>query len=572
VAPLLLPLALASALTWLDPSAVQPGQRGICITEWSGGARREIPLTVVGTLDATTPDRAIVLVRLEDPELAGSGVVAGMSGSPVYLDGKLLGAVAFGWTWAKQPLAGVTPFATMSAIPVGGGAVGGAAPTLAQLAAVTTGGVEPRAVLPSLPPRGASPPQLLAVAGLPIPGGFANELLAGMGLQPVPAGVGAEVAGPPEPGDMLAVPVVWGDATLASAGTVTARDGAKVWAFGHPMFGLGAVKLPANRARVLAIQGSYQTSFKFFAIGAPFGTLVADRPSGVVAEAGPVPAGTPVTVRVSDVTGVKTWNFRVADLPVLQPLLVTLLANACLVARGAAVGDASVRLDLVVHAGPDRQVEVRQAARGPDALARVSVFAGAVVGFLANSSFPHPPVSGVEIELVREEQATGAAIFEAVADRTTLAPGDEVAVEVRLQPHEQAPESRRIVVRVPPGTTPGPLDLIVADGASWSAYRVRVDGVDPTDFAGELDQVRRLESSTTIVAALEARDFGVALPGASEPGLPPSWSATLAIGLGRRSVVRLSTVVVAVERAGCPFPLEGAVRIPLTIQVRPEVP
>src|SRR5512136_2331126 len=166
MAALLLPLTLTAALAWLDPASVRPGQRGVCVTEWTGGERREIPVEVLGVLDAVGPDRTAVLVRLADERMAGSGVVAGMSGSPVYIDGKLLGAVAFGWAFAKEPLAGVTPFATMRKIGTGVAAPEAPAPTIAQLAALAAGRLQPLAVLPQLPPHDGHGPQLVAVGGL----------------------------------------------------------------------------------------------------------------------------------------------------------------------------------------------------------------------------------------------------------------------------------------------------------------------------------------------------------------------------------------------------------------------
>src|SRR3972149_5511409 len=116
MAPLLLPLTLTAALAWLDPTTVRPGQKGVCITEWTGGVRREIPVEILGMLDASGPDRSAVLVRLADERMAGSGVVAGMSGSPVYVDGKLLGAIAFGWAFAREPLARGPAFSPMRGI------------------------------------------------------------------------------------------------------------------------------------------------------------------------------------------------------------------------------------------------------------------------------------------------------------------------------------------------------------------------------------------------------------------------------------------------------------------------
>jgi hypothetical protein len=371
---------------------------------------------------------------------------------------------------------------------------------------------------------------------------------------------------------MFAVLLVWGDATVAAGGTVTAREGDRVWAFGHPLFSLGEVRFPAARAKVLAVQGSYQNPFKLFAVGKPFGALVADRPAGVLAMVGEHADGTPVTMRVDDAAGSATWHFRVAEVPILQPLLVTYLAGASLTARGAAVGEASVRLALKVRLADGRTVAVDQAARGIDALARVSAFAGGVVSLLANSPFPHPAVSAVEATLEHEEVPRGLTITEVVPERTSVRPGEELPVMIRLQPYRAAPVERRVVIRIPRSATPGPLDVLVADGASWSAYRLRAEAVVPADFAGQVAQVERLESSTTLVVALESRERGAAIPGASEPGLPPSWSATLAAGLGPSALTRLATSVIAVERSPGDVPIDGSVRVPLTVRPLSEVP
>ena len=243
-----------------------------------------------------------MLVRLADERMAGSGVVAGMSGSPVYVDGKLLGAVAFGWAFAREPLAGVTPFSTMRGI-----VTGGAAPDAPC--------AHPRPASPRWPPAGCSrsrcspqlPPDEMdrgrswsRSAGCRLPGASPVSLLGAMGLQAVPAGAGEVPEGVPEAGDMMAALLVWGDATIAAGGTVTAREGDQVWAFGHPLFALGRVRMPAARARVLAVQDSYQSPFKIFAVGPSFGTLVADRAAGVLARVGEQAAGTPVTVTVRD--------------------------------------------------------------------------------------------------------------------------------------------------------------------------------------------------------------------------------------------------------------------------------
>lgn len=569
---LTLALALTGPAAWLDPHDVKAGQRGVCITEWTNGERREIPVEVVGVLDATAPERLSVLVRLEDPELAGGGVAAGMSGSPVYIDGKLLGAVAFGWAFAREPLAGVTPFATMRDI----GAFAPPAPlppsTLQQVAALGQGRLDPLAVLPRLDRGGAGGALPVAVSGLPgDQTGWGPQVLARAGLGPTgPAGQG-DVAGVPEAGEMMAVLLVWGDALVAAGGTVTARDGDTLWAYGHPLFGLGSVRLPAARARVLAILSSYQSPFKFFALGEPFGTLVADRPSGVMARVEPPPAGLPVEVEVQEGAGVTRWRFRVAEHPLLSPLMVTYLANACLMARGTSAGESTVWLTLRARMADGLSLELSQAARSADAPARLSAFAGAVTALLAASPLPHPQLTSVDVSLRREEIPAGAVITEALPARTVVRPGDELAVEVRLQPYLQPASSQRLLLRIPAVMPFGDVDLVVADGAAWTDYLLKSQPPNAVTFGQQLDALRRFESSTTLVLALESREKGATMPGGVLSALPPSWAWSLGAGLGG-AATRVPTSILATTRWAAPYPLEGAVRIPLVVRPPRETP
>lgn len=571
---LLVPLVVATTLTWLDPATVQPQQKGICVTEWTGGQRLEMPVEVMGVLDAPGPDRTTVLVRLDDPRLTGAGVVEGMSGSPVYIDGKLLGAVAFGWPFARAPLAGVTPFATMRSLSSSGSGTIAAPPALADIAGVASGRLGPLAALPTLAAPRDSLPLPVGVAGLPLPADREHDVLARLGLNPVPAAGRVALGGVPEAGDMVAALLVWGDAVVGAAGTVTAIEGNTLWAFGHPFLSLGAVLMPAARARVLAVQSSYQNSFKFFAVGDTFGSFVIDRNAGVVAEVGRPSDGLPVSVTVRGPGAPKTWSFDVARVPVLEPLLVTYLANASLTAHGAATGMSVVAATVKVRLADGRSIRVAQAVAGVDALARIAGFAGAVVGFLANSAFVHPDLAAVELDLHHVEQAESTTIVEAIPEHTVVRPGESLLVRVRLQPARHPASQESLVVQVPPTATEGRLDLIVADGAAWSEYLIKAEGLSPASFADQIAQIGMLESSRTLVAALESRESGVAMPGASQPALPPSWAATLETGLGSHGgLKRLRTAIVATSRWNAPLPLDGAFRIPLTVRARPtEVP
>lgn len=560
-------LAAQAATLPYELAEVRPGQRGVCVTEWVDGQRWEIPVEVMGVLEGAGPERTAVLVRFDDPRFAGSGVPAGMSGSPVYIDGRLLGAVAFGWAFAREPLAGVTPFSSMRRIEVGGPpASSPPPPTLEQLLALARGEGTPLAILPALPRPAGWSPQPVVVAGLPTAGGFSVELLARAGLVAMAGAASGGGGGVPEAGEMAAVLLIWGDATLAAGGTVTARDGDTLYAFGHPLFGLGTVALPAARARVLAVQGSFQNPFKLFAVGEPFGTFVADRPAGMVARVGAPPEGLPVSIAVRRGNDETRWRFFAARVPVLEPLLTAFLVNGALTAQGAGVGEATVRLDLTATFQDGASAAVTQDFVGADALARSAGFAGAFLGFLSNSPFLHPPVTRLEVRALHTEAARRAVITQAYPRRQRVRPGEDITLTAHLQP-EGGEEARvRLTVRVPPDTPPGRLDLVVADGAAWSAYLQRATAIRPTTFAQQLAQVAFLETASTLVAALEAFEPGVAAPGASQPGLPPSWAATLTVGLSPAQTTRLRTSMVAVARWRAPYPLEGAFRIPLTVE------
>ena len=566
---LILLLAAAASPSVADAPFPLPGQRGVCVTEWDGGERIEIPLEVLGTLEGTGPDRDALLVRLLDPRFADSGLAAGMSGSPVYVDGALVGAIAFGWPFAREPLAGVTPIERMREIRpaemVRAGIPNRAPIVLSRISALATGDTTPEEILSDLPRLNAGQRVAVSLSGLPVPDPFGAAVLQTVGLEAVIGGGTATDASIPEAGEMVAALLAWGDATIAAAGTVTSRDGDSLLAFGHPLFGLGDVRLPAARARVLAVQRSFQIAFKVSQTGLPFGAVVADRPAGILVDATQTVEGLPLSVRVRDGAGEHTWEFAVAPVPLLQPLLVTFLVNASLAARGAALGDTTVTMVQTVTLEDGRTLTLRHALQGPDSRARTAALAGALTDLLTNSPFPGPRIRRVAVELEQREEAPGMRIVRVFPARTSLRAGQQLAVTVVLQPRGGDPVEQKLLLTVPATTPPGPLDLIVADGAAWGDYQIRQQGVSPTRFEDQLAALALLEPATNLVAALESRDRGITVAGRPQPSLPPSWAATLAIGLGRTGVQRLTTAPVAVTRWPAPEPLAGAVRIPLTI-------
>lgn len=392
--------------------------------------------------------------------------------------------------------------------------------------------------------------------------GWLEEGWRRLGWVSAPVGGGDDIAAPVVPGAMVAGVLVDGDATLAVGGTVTEVRGQEVWAFGHPFLGGGGMQLPLARARVLGVLPSIMSSFKLFNVGRPVGSFEVDRAHGVWGRLGVEPAMVAVQVSADG----RTYQFRCVRHRVLLPLLVGYLTAGCNAARGRTFGEQTLEVRLEVEYGDGQSLSLEQGLSSADAPASAAAMVSGLLGYLQSSPFPMPDVERVRVELDADEDVARADVVDVVAERSVVRPGETLGVRVRLQPRQGAELTRLLSVRVPSQVPDGPLDLVVADGLSWSAYDLQARPFDPGSFADELRLVRRLLPSTHLVLAFERADFGVAVRGASMP-VPPSVVLALRTGLGPNLGTTTHQVVGVVEEV-FPYPLRGAQR--LTLRVRSE--
>ena len=551
-----------------DPASVAPGTKGWCLTEMGGGEMVRIPITVLGYQGPATPEGESVLIRLDDPRFKETGILAGMSGSPVYINGKLLGALAFGWPFAREPIAGVTPFVRM--LPLAGGASGqqgaGSRPQVAELAAALAAGRLDRAVLdwlvPASGPRDGLQPLPVTVSGAaPVAAAWIGEAWQRLGWAAGPSsGSSAAASGPIVPGSMIAAVLVDGDAVVGAGGTVTEVRGNQVWAFGHPLLNSGSLAVPIARARVTAVLPSLASSFKFFTVGDMVGTLEVDRSHGVWGRLGAPAPMLPITVEASG----RTYSFRVAREPVLLPLLAAFVTQASQAAQGRTFGDQTLKVSLGVRFANGAALSFSQMLTGGDATAQGAALVAAVLGYLKASPFSPPAIDSVAVRLAQDEEQHQAEIIDAVPDRTVVRPGDTLGVRVRMRTYREGMIERRAELTVPDYLPAGKLDLVVADGGSWSAYDLRARPFQPVSFADELRLIGRLLPSSSLVLALERHDPGVALGGGSVAA-PPSIVLSLKSGLGPNlSAVPYQVPAQRVLKLG--MPLSGAVRIHLIVR------
>jgi hypothetical protein len=363
---------------------------------------------------------------------------------------------------------------------------------------------------------------------------------------------------------MVAAVLVDGDAQVAAGGTVTAIDADRLWAFGHPFLAAGSVRLPLARAEVVTILPSLASSFKVFNVGPVIGTVTSDRTHGVVAELGNGPGMVPLEVQ----TGGRRYRFGIVEHPLLSPLLTGFMVYSSHAARGRAFGLQTVAVGLDAEFAGARSLRLEQVFEGQDAPAQGAAWVSAVLGYLAASPFGDVAVQAVDVSLESRDGLAGATFLDVVPERRVVAPGGTARARVRLLCDGGGVETVTVAVKVPSETAEGRLDLVVADGASWTAYDLGARPLVPASFADELRLLHRLEPARRIVAALERPGASVVLPGGTV-ATPPGLVASLRSGLGQ-GLRTASFRVVERNHVDIDGPVLGAVRMRLEVRRRAE--
>jgi hypothetical protein len=555
----------------ITPAEVPPGAQGMCRTEMEGGEMVEVPVTVLGTLGGATPEGEMVLVRLDDERFERTGIIAGMSGSPVYVNGRLLGALAFGWPFSKDPIGGVTPFDRMRELGTSGPSLpeaGGSRPPVESMVRAMADGTLGQAMLDWLAPSPAAGirglPLALSTGGMGLPSGWMAQAWERLGLLSA-GGAGASErkavdTGPLEPGAMVAGIMASGDVTLTVGGTVTEVEGDQFWAFGHPFLGGGAFPMTLARARVITVLPSQMSSFKFYSVGEPIGAFRVDRLHGVWGKLGETVAPVPIQVSVDD----RSYHFDCVRHPILLPLLAGYLTQVSHFARGRQFGEQTLTVRAEATLADATTVAIEETFATPDAPALAAGVSTMLLAYLEGAPVAVPEIASVRITLHTAERIEQAEVIEAVPERTMVRPGDRLGVMVRLRRHQGGDEVRRYEVVVPADSPRGRLDLVVADGASWTKYDLKMRPQSPATVADEIGLIERLVPSNRLVLALERRDPGVALSG-GPLSTPPSVQLAMRSGLST-NLAAVTHRVVAESIEKMPYAVLGAARLPLLVR------
>ena len=495
---------------------LRPGLMGIARTVFEGDRLEEFEVEILGVLkNAIGPQQDMILARLHGKKVEFTGVVAGMSGSPVYIGGRLVGALSYRiGQFAKEPIAGITPIADMLNLmpapsgghPAGGRAAGGR-PTgrPVDLLGWLARGADPadRPVMPATA-------HLAAAAGAPSLQPIGTPLVCAgcdpqaldhyapifqmMGLQPstgggVESGAAGDAALPLLPGTAIGATLATGDLNLSAVGTLTYVDGNRIFAFGHPMTGNGTIDVPLTQARIVATLASEAGSFKISNATAPIGAVVEDRLTAIVGEVGRLAPMLPLSVRVNSDGGHRDFHYGVTCDRTMGPVIAAVATASSLLrtAEFEAAATVALRYRYVIEGYPEIRQERLFAGTNPGQPVHVQVAneAAGMLGFLYANPFEEPVVRSIDVEVDILPPTRIALVSSLSAARGEVRPGETVRVDATLTEYRGRSRTVSFALVVPEDTPPGELQVIVGGGSA-------LDGLDRRTIERQLTQAANL--------------------------------------------------------------------------------
>jgi hypothetical protein len=545
------------AATSLMPiDEVKPGMVGVGRTIFEGAEMKDFKVHILGVLkNVQAPQRNLILARLEGGPLAETGVIAGMSGSPVYIDGRLVGAVSYSiGAFPKEPIAGITPIAEMIEATADTGSRRG---TSAQA----------RIELPVSPERLAAAiranyvrvasfadrPADVQAFGLPVATGsqigallrpIATPLvLSGMdsatsdlvgamfreaGFTPMLSG-GAGGAVPPEtgplrPGDPVGVSLLGGDSEMGATGTVTHVDGDRVYAFGHPFFNFGPTAFPLTRAHVYATLPSLMSSFKIATMGEVIGTMQQDRATAIAGTLGKGPAVIPVSITLDNGRAPKrTFRYTAVNDQLFTPLLtyVALFNTLGNYERqfGAMTFTVKGRASFDKHA----DLAYEDIFTGDGTIPAASAYVAGPITMLLANDVERVTLKGVELAVTASEESRSATIERVWLDEVRPRAGRTVPLKVLTRNYRGAEKISTIPIEIPANAT-GQLTVMVTDGKQLNQIEQRElrRSVQPTSVAQMIKLLNQSHRNNRLYVRLLTGTPGAVVNGEALTSLPPS--------------------------------------------------
>ena len=564
--------AAAFPVEYFPQDEVRPGLSGIGKSVFRGTAIDTFGVEIIGLeRNRLRPGKNLVLARLSGAGLEETGVIRGMSGSPVYIDGRLLGAVSYGWAFSKEPICGITPVADMLEVMERGLEPGGEDGDHPGFEDEDGGGgrqshpgaLEPLATPLSL--SGFSPTATRMLDEFMAEYGFATASGPAAGGQS-----GTDDAGSMQPGAALGVPFVSGDFSAVAIGTLTHRDGDRLVGFGHPLLELGAVDLPLSGARIHGVLPSRFASFKLGAAGAEIGALRQDRWAGIAGVAGDRASVLPLALELSGTADGERFSFELLRHDLLTPFLARIVILSALEPTASLTGESSLIAETTLYFENGARVERADLYAGRGAVFDAARELAEPLRLALGGPFERIGVDSLDLAVEVAEESRRAEIAEARLAAAAVSPGDAVSVRVLLRPFRQAAEEQVLEVRIPGTAVSGPVEVRVGSGRSALAWEMarRPDGFRPRNNEQLVRLLNRSARRDDLVIELFRPEPAMSVHGRELPGLPPSAHAVLSADTGSGRVAPVNGRVVARSQVRTRYALAGERTLPLEIRRR----
>jgi hypothetical protein len=538
---------------------VRPGMKGTALTVFSGTETEEFGVEVLGVLPGFPgPRQSAIIAKLSGPNAEKTGVFAGMSGSPVFIDGKLVGAIAFSFPFSKEPIAGITPIRQMIELFHKGSENDSPKPkepravSFSQLAATEWKPNLPKPAVSSVslfaPVTADSPlmpllgQQMTPIATPLVFSGISQESLAmfapqlmASGLLPV-SGVGGAAAITPlaahndrtfPSGSSISVQLVRGDYSLAAAGTVTLRDGDRIYAFGHPFLSLGSSDMPMSECSVVTVVSNVNNSFKLSVPGQMVGAISQDRASGIFGLLGQTPKMIPVKVNLHTSRDRKeTYSYEIANDAFLTPLLLNITVFNTITSSERALGDSTISLrgEIKVRGEEPIKIDRRFSANNSAIMAAGSI--ASPVGSLLASGFDDVQLDGITLDISSSETKYAGTLERVALDRTEVRRGEKIEIQAYVRTESGKQFVQRIPVQIPEDAAPGQLLVFVGDGGALQEGSPAKSFV-PRDLSQLVRAINTVKKSDRLYVKLFRITNGAVIGTNEMPSLPPSVVATL---------------------------------------------
>ncbi|HSB09319.1 MAG TPA: SpoIVB peptidase S55 domain-containing protein [Blastocatellia bacterium] len=540
---------------------VRPGMKGYGMSVFQGTKPQRFEVEVLGTLDGMpNPKQSIIIARLSGPLVDRTGVFAGMSGSPVYIDGKLVGAVAYAFPFAKEPIAGITPIKFMIDIfeevqreeqPQSSRAsfktlIGqSAATSLDSIAALPTAQIGARAATNAalVPYVGQTmvpiaTPVTFSGISQNVLDGFAGDLRK-IGIQPIAGVGGGSSLGPMvrstedtlTPGSSVSVQLVRGDFTIDAAGTVTFRDGERIYAFGHPFLSSGSTSWPMAESSVVTVIPNLNNSFKLSAGGDLVGSINQDRSTGVYGQLGDQPRMVPMRVTVhTSRNKTETYNFEIVSDSFLTPLLARITLFSAISTTERQIGSQTLKLTGVLRVNGQPDVVLDNTFSAPNGAAMFAVNTVAQpIAVLLNSGFKALDLRGIDVDVTSIDSRSTGSLNRIWVDKTEVRSGETIEIQAFARNDNGSEFVERIPLVIPADAPIGPLVIMVGDGASFNQVERAQPSADfvPKDLGQLVRAINKLKRNNRLYVKVVRAGTGAIVNNEEMPVLPPSVLATL---------------------------------------------